>query len=159
MPGSAQSLNQTSLAQAAAGGMPGERPDFRTVDPSNDTFGQSYTGHLVPEAQDIACAAHDAFLSWRRTPLDRRGELMREAAAMLRRRQQDFAELMTAEMGKTRKEGLAEIEKCAFNCEHFAENARLCLARESVNMGAPKAFVTYNPLGVVLAVMPRNFPF
>jgi succinate-semialdehyde dehydrogenase/glutarate-semialdehyde dehydrogenase len=78
---------------------------------------------------------------------------------MLRRRQQDFAELMTAEMGKTRKEGLAEIEKCAFNCEHFAENARLYLARESVNMGAPKAFVTYNPLGVVLAVMPWNFPF
>jgi len=84
---------------------------------------------------------------------------MREAAAVLRRRQQDFAELMTAEMGKTRKDGPAEIEKCAFNCDHFAEHAKHYLAREAVDMGGPKAFVTYSPLGVVLAVMPWNFPF
>jgi succinate-semialdehyde dehydrogenase / glutarate-semialdehyde dehydrogenase len=159
MPGSAQSLNQTSSAQPAAGGVPGDRPEFRTVDPSNGAAGRTYEGHSAPEAQEIARAAHEAFLSWRRTPLDRRGELMREAAAVLRRRQQDFAELMTAEMGKTRKDGVAEIEKCAFNCEHFAEHAARYLAREPVDMGGAKAFVTYNPLGVVLAVMPWNFPF
>lgn len=84
---------------------------------------------------------------------------MREAASVLRRRQHEFAQLMTAEMGKTRKEGFAEIEKCAFNCEHFAEHAKHYLAREPVDLGGPKAFVTYNPLGVILAVMPWNFPF
>src|SRR3954447_13317709 len=66
---------------------------------------------------------------------------------------------MTAEMGKILKEGRAEIEKCAFNCDHFAENAHTYLAREPVDLGGPRAFVTFNPLGVVLAVMPWNFPF
>ena len=159
MPESAQSLDQTSSAQRAAGGVSGERPDFTTVDPANGAAGRRYTAHSAPEAQEIACAAHEAFLSWRRTSLDRRSELMREAAAVLRRRQQDFAELMTAEMGKTRNDGVAEIEKCAFNCDHFAEHAKHYLAREAVDMGGPKAFVTYSPLGVVLAVMPWNFPF
>src|SRR3954464_2546451 len=65
---------------------------------------------------------------------------------------------MTAEMGKILKDGRAEIEKCAFNCDHFAENARTFLAREPVDLGGPRAFVTFNPLGVVLAVMPWNFP-
>jgi len=66
---------------------------------------------------------------------------------------------MTAEMGKTLTEGRAEIEKCAFNCDYFAENAERFLGRRSIDIGGPKTFVTYNPLGVILAVMPWNFPF
>jgi succinate-semialdehyde dehydrogenase/glutarate-semialdehyde dehydrogenase len=62
-------------------------------------------------------------------------------------------------MGKTLTEGLAEIEKCATNCDYFAEHAEGFLARRPVDMGGPKAFVTFNPIGVVLAVMPWNFPF
>jgi succinate-semialdehyde dehydrogenase/glutarate-semialdehyde dehydrogenase len=84
---------------------------------------------------------------------------MRGAAASLRKRKDEFAELMTAEMGKTRAEGLAEVEKCAGNCDFFAEHAESFLAREPIDMGGPKAFVTFNPLGVVLAIMPWNFPF
>jgi len=84
---------------------------------------------------------------------------MRAAAAGLRRRRDEFAALMTAEMGKVHAEGLAEVEKCASNCDYFADNAERFLARRPVEMGGPKAFVTYNPLGVVLAVMPWNFPF
>ena len=84
---------------------------------------------------------------------------MKAAAAVLRRRKAEFAELMTAEMGKTRTEGLAEIEKCAFNCEFFADHAESFLAREPVDLGGPKAFITFNPLGPVLAIMPWNFPF
>jgi succinate-semialdehyde dehydrogenase/glutarate-semialdehyde dehydrogenase len=66
---------------------------------------------------------------------------------------------MTAEMGKPHADGLAEVEKCATNCDFYAEHAAIFLARRPVEMGGPKAFVTYNPLGVVLAVMPWNFPF
>lgn len=66
---------------------------------------------------------------------------------------------MTEEMGKAHTEGLAEVEKCAFNCDWFADHAERLLAREAVDMGGPKAFVTYNPLGTVLAIMPWNFPF
>ncbi len=84
---------------------------------------------------------------------------MREAAAVLRRRQDDFAALMSAEMGKTLTDGRAEVGKCAFNCDYFAEHAEGFLADQPVDMGGPKAFITFNPLGVVLAVMPWNFPF
>src|SRR5450631_3328655 len=84
---------------------------------------------------------------------------MRGAAQVLRRRSDEFAELMTAEMGKTLTEGRSEIAKSAFNCDYFAENGERFLARREIDIGGPKAFVTYNPLGVVLAVMPWNFPF
>jgi succinate-semialdehyde dehydrogenase/glutarate-semialdehyde dehydrogenase len=84
---------------------------------------------------------------------------MRNAAATLRNRKDELAGLMTAEMGKTRTEGLGEIEKCAFNCDFFAEKAEQFLTREPIDIGGPKAFVTFNPLGTVLAIMPWNFPF
>jgi succinate-semialdehyde dehydrogenase/glutarate-semialdehyde dehydrogenase len=137
----------------------GGRPRLETVDPATGENGRVYDGHTREEAIAIAGAAREVFGEWRRTSYAHRAQLMKRAAAVLRARQDEFAELMTAEMGKTRKEGRAEIEKCAFNCDHFAENAQHYLAREPVDLGGPKAFVTYNPLGVVLAVMPWNFPF
>src|SRR3954465_10963677 len=66
---------------------------------------------------------------------------------------------MTAEMGKTLSDGRAEVEKCAVQCDWFADHAHEYLAEERADIGGPEAFVTYNPLGVVLAVMPWNFPF
>jgi succinate-semialdehyde dehydrogenase/glutarate-semialdehyde dehydrogenase len=113
----------------------------------------------VDEALEIAGLARAAFDSWRRTPFAERAGLMKAAAAKLRQRQDEFAELMTAEMGKPLKEGRAEIEKCAFNCDFFANKAETFLSRELVDVGGARAFVTYNPIGVVLAVMPWNFPF
>jgi succinate-semialdehyde dehydrogenase/glutarate-semialdehyde dehydrogenase len=135
------------------------RPLLTTVDPSNGRPGSSYQGHTQGEALAIARAARKAFEGWRRTPFAERAALMKSAARVLRRRRDEFAELMTAEMGKTRREGRAEIEKCAFNCDHFADHAERYLGREPVDVGGPKAFVAFNPLGVVLAVMPWNFPF
>ncbi|MFC3067978.1 NAD-dependent succinate-semialdehyde dehydrogenase [Phenylobacterium soli] len=138
----------------------GAAPRLIAVDPATDRPGQSYRGHTSEEAKGFAREAHAAWLGWRRTSFAERAERMRAAAAVLRRRQAEFAALMTAEMGKTRTEGLAEIEKCAVNCDWFAEHAEGFLARRPVDMGpGSKAFVTFNPLGVVLAVMPWNFPF
>lgn len=137
----------------------GERPRFSTTDPSTGGKGRTYEGHTRDEALGIARDVRRAFEDWRRTSFAERAALMRNAAAVLRRRQDEFAGLMTSEMGKPVKEGRAEIEKCAFNCDHFAENAERYLAREPIDLGGPKAFVTYNPVGVVLAVMPWNFPF
>ncbi len=139
--------------------MASERPVFKTEDPSTGKPGRSYEGHSRKEALAIAGEAREAFETWRRLSFGERGELMRAAAATLRGRQNELAGLMTAEMGKVRTEGLAEIEKCAFNCDYFAGNAARFLARETIEMGGPKAFVTYNPLGTVLAIMPWNFPF
>lgn len=135
------------------------RPRFDTVDPATGDPGRSYEGHTRDEALAIAREARSAFEDWRRTSFSERAAFMKRAAEILRRRQDEFADIMTAEMGKLRKDGKAEIEKCAFNCDHFAQNAEGYLAREPVDLGGPKVFVTYNPLGVVLAVMPWNFPF
>ncbi len=135
------------------------RPTFQTVDPSSATPGECYDGHTRQEALSIAREARAAFPDWRRRSFAERAQLMHAAASGLRRRKGEFAELMTAEMGKTRTEGLAEIEKCAFNCDFFADHAEGFLAREPVDMGGPKAFIAFNPLGTVLAIMPWNFPF
>ena len=146
-------------AEREPGNRSGSKPRLGTVDPSTGRPGRSYEGHTPEEAHAVARDVRVAFESWRRTSFADRARLMKAAAGVLRRRQEEFAELMTSEMGKTRKEGLAEIEKCAFNCDYFAENAERFLAREPVDLGGPKAFVTYNPLGTVLAIMPWNFPF
>jgi succinate-semialdehyde dehydrogenase/glutarate-semialdehyde dehydrogenase len=135
------------------------RPRLTVIDPATGEPGRVHEGHTRAEAQAIAARTRGAFLGWRATPIEQRAALMGQAAAVLRRRAAEFAELMTAEMGKPHADGLAEIEKCAFNCDVYAEQAAAFLRRRPVDVGGPKAFVTYNPLGVVLAVMPWNFPF
>jgi len=84
---------------------------------------------------------------------------MHAIAGLLRARARPLAELMAREMGKPVRDGVAEAQKCATACEHYAEHAERLLAREPVATEAHKSFVTFNPLGVVLAVMPWNFPF
>ncbi|HEY8579619.1 MAG TPA: NAD-dependent succinate-semialdehyde dehydrogenase [Beijerinckiaceae bacterium] len=136
-----------------------QRPRFRTVDPASGEAGRVYDGHTLAEAQGFAADARRAFEAWSRASFAERARPMREAARLLRARADEFATLMTREMGKTRKDGLAEIEKCAGHCDWAAENAERLLAREPVDLGGAKAFVVHRPLGVVLAVMPWNFPF
>jgi len=148
-----------TLPNTSAQPFPEERPRFQPVDPSNEKPGPVYEGHTRADACAIAHRVRHSFEDWRHVPFRERARLMRAAAQMLRRRRGEFAGLMTSEMGKVRKEGLAEIDKCAANCEYFAANAERFLAKERVDMDGPKSFVTFNPLGVILAVMPWNFPF
>src|SRR2546430_502658 len=103
--------------------------------------------------------AHNAFLEWRERPIAERALPMRALAALLRERSDRYARLATLEMGKPIAEAKAEIEKCAFGCEHFAENAAGYLADEEIRANARRSIVAFQPLGVVLAVMPWNFPF
>jgi succinate-semialdehyde dehydrogenase/glutarate-semialdehyde dehydrogenase len=138
---------------------PATRPLFETVDPATLLAGKAYPGHSPEQAAAKASRSAQAQREWRRTGFDVRSRLMRAAAGVLRARRDEFAALMTAEMGKTVADGRAEIDKCASACEHFAEHAPGYLARQSIDVEGAKAFVTFNPLGVVLAVMPWNFPF
>lgn len=140
------------------------RPSFPVTDPASGKPGATIEGHSPAEAKAIVAATRKAFEAWRRVSYADRAKLMHAAAANLRRRKDAFAALMTAEMGKTVTGGLAEIEKCAFNCEYFADHAGDFLKDEPIDMSGPggkgpDAFITVNPLGVVLAVMPWNFPF
>ncbi len=139
------------------------KPSFTPVNPATGQAGQPVQGHSAQEALDIAVASAEAQKAWRGTSFAHRAALMKTAAQVLRRRKDELATLMTAEMGKTLTDGRAEVEKCAFNCDHFADHAETYLSREDVDLSdasgpGPKAFVTFNPLGVVLAVMPWNFP-
>ncbi|MDE2467207.1 MAG: NAD-dependent succinate-semialdehyde dehydrogenase [Bradyrhizobium sp.] len=140
---------------------------FQTVNPATGENGPAYDGHTVEQAISIAAEVHQAQVHWRRTPFSARSGLMKGAAQAIRRNRERYARLMTDEMGKTITDGLAELDKCASCCEFFAANAEEFLrpiprdmsANHAGPRPAPRAFVTFNPLGVILAVMPWNFPF
>ncbi len=103
--------------------------------------------------------AAQAAAVWRATPFAERARLMRHTAALLRQNAAAYARLVTLEMGKLLREAQAEIEKCAWGCEYFAENAEAFLRDEAVATDAARSYVTYQPLGTLLAIMPWNFPF
>jgi len=99
------------------------------------------------------------FAEFRKVPFAERARLMQRAGDILEREKQEFARLMTLEMGKTIGSAVAEAAKCATACRYYAENAERFLADELVETTAARSYVRYQPLGIVLAVMPWNFPF
>ena len=114
----------------------------------------------TPEQIDRALsAAQDAFRRWRATTFAERAALTRQAAAYLRQQRRRLAGIITAEMGKPIVEAEAEIDKCAWNCDFYAENAERFLADEPHPSAASESYVEFTPLGTVLAIMPWNFPF
>src|SRR5690606_1805329 len=98
-------------------------------------------------------------LDWRTTTFSQRAELLRRAASLLRERKTDLARLMAGEMGKPLPQGISETEKCALACDHYADRAEEYLAPVSIPTEAAKSIVLHQPLGVILAIMPWNFPF
>jgi succinate-semialdehyde dehydrogenase / glutarate-semialdehyde dehydrogenase len=103
--------------------------------------------------------AADRFESWRKTSFEERANLMMKAAKELKENSREYAETITAEMGKPITQSIAEVEKCAWVCEYYAKNAEAHLASENIETDAAKSYVAYEPLGVVMAVMPWNYPF
>ena len=103
--------------------------------------------------------ANERFLSWRTTGFAHRAERMRKAGAILRANAKDYGRLMAQEMGKPIKDGIGEANKSALGCDYYADHAEKFLTPEIVPTDAKKSFIAYQPLGVVLAVMPWNFPF
>jgi len=132
---------------------------IEVIDPTSGRILRTYDEMSDQEVERILDGAHRAFLDWRKTSFAERSELMGRAAAVLRENADEYARLMAEEMGKPVVEGRAEAQKCAWVCEFYAENAERFLASESVETDASESFVAHRPLGVVLAVMPWNFPF
>ena len=100
-----------------------------------------------------------AFGAWRDTPVATRTNLVKNLSNHLRAEKRKYGELVTQEMGKPIRESAAEIEKCAWLCDYYAENAEQFLSPEEIRTEAKKSLVVFEPLGLVLAVMPWNFPF
>jgi len=132
---------------------------FRTINPASGAVVAGYEETSPEAVQAIIASAHQAYLAWRNTKFGERAALMRRAAEVLRGNARDYARLMAEEMGKPVRDGVAEIQKCAGACDYFAESAERFLAPEPVATEARKSYVAFYPLGVVLAVMPWNFPF
>jgi len=130
-----------------------------TINPADGktvrTF-EPYSAARVNEALDRAVTA---FRQHRRTSFAERATHMRKAADLLNAECRELGRLMTIEMGKPIKAAMAEAEKCATACSYYVENAEKFLADEPVVMEGGKSFVAFQPLGVVLAIMPWNFPF
>ena len=128
------------------------------VNPATGETVATYDEMTPGDAAAAVAAAHQAFLDWRRVGFDQRSCLMRQAGEQLRTRQEDLALLMAREMGKPVKEGRAEVAKCAMVCDYYADRAPGFLADEAIETEATRSYVAFRPLGVVLAVMPWNFP-
>ncbi len=132
---------------------------LKSVNPAKGEVVASYDRHTPDEVGRIISLAGSEQEKWAVADTGQRSALMAGVAKRLREHARDYARLITAEMGKPVSQSLAEVEKCAGVCEYYAENAGRYLEREYVEAGGAESFVTFSPLGVVLAVMPWNFPF
>ena len=132
---------------------------IRSVNPATEEVLQTYEMHSAGQIDHALHAADRAFQQWRESPFSLRSDLTHRAASLLREQKSWLSGIMSAEMGKPIVESEAEIEKCAWNCDYYAENAERFLRDEPRESGASCSYVQYMPLGTVLAVMPWNFPF
>jgi len=132
---------------------------MRAINPANGKPLKEYDEMSEAEVASTIEKVDHAFRNWRETSFGERASLMRNAARILKEGARDYGALMCMEMGKILRDGIAEAEKCAWVCEYYADNAEHFLQEEEVETDASRSFVTFNPLGVVLAVMPWNFPF
>lgn len=130
-----------------------------TRNPANDGVLESYSVFNPSEISEAITHTHEAYLKWRRTPVQLRCDLLLSVAEQLRTQRETLAKLICMEMGKPLVQALAEVEKCEWVCQFYAENATAFLQDEKIASDFKDSFVTFEPLGVVLAVMPWNFPF
>ncbi len=163
------------MATKAKRAKPGRKDVKRAVNPATGEVVREYENHTPNEVRERVARAHEAFLAWSRKPLAERAGVLRRAADLLEDREERLARLMAEEMGKPFAEGKQEVAKCAWACRHYADAAAGYLADEPVETHGQSAgqsagqrageradecaFVCYRPLGVVLAIMPWNFPF
>ncbi|MCL9685577.1 NAD-dependent succinate-semialdehyde dehydrogenase [Legionella maioricensis] len=132
---------------------------IQTINPATEETLDSYECLSESLINKKIESGHEAYLSWKKTSFSQRQGLMLQLARVLKERRDELALLMSQEMGKPITAGKAEIDKCAWVCEHYAEHAETYLAPRFIQTEMKKAKVCYNPLGIVFAIMPWNFPF
>ena len=131
---------------------------FDIINPASGEKINSFEAMSDDQVQGILEQCAQAQRDWATSAITERARLMKCVAQTLLSNKEQYARMMTTEMGKIYVQGIAEVEKCALGCEFYADNAEKFLAAEDIDSEAQHSFVTYKPLGVVLAVMPWNFP-
>jgi succinate-semialdehyde dehydrogenase / glutarate-semialdehyde dehydrogenase len=132
---------------------------YASLNPANNQLVKSFPSWNEAQLHAALQKNHVAQMAWAATSFEHRSQLMTRAAELLRQKRDDYAAIMTLEMGKLTKEARAEVDKCALNCDYYAVNAAPFLDDEATRSDAGRSYVGYFPLGTVLGVMPWNFPF
>lgn len=130
-----------------------------SINPSTGERIKEYLKWSDDDVSEVIGQVHDVWLDWRGTSFSERGRLMSALANSLRQKKEDLARTITMEMGKPIHEARAEIDKCALACDYFGEHAETFLHIERIGSDAGKSYVRFDPLGIILAIMPWNFPF
>jgi succinate-semialdehyde dehydrogenase / glutarate-semialdehyde dehydrogenase len=132
---------------------------YTAVDPADGRETLSVPDLTADELERAVAAAHAAATGWRSSPFAERSGAMRRAAGILRARADEFGRVMAREMGKPLAQGVGEAEKCAWVCDYYADHAEAFLRSVEAPTDARRSYWSYEPIGLVLAVMPWNFPF
>ncbi|MCG1036529.1 NAD-dependent succinate-semialdehyde dehydrogenase [Polaribacter sargassicola] len=130
-----------------------------SINPTTEKEIASYNRISIKETENKIVIANKTYQSWKKTSFKERAILMHKLADILETNKEKYAQIATEEMGKIITQSVKEIEKCALVCRYYADNAEKLLANETIKTEASKSYVTYQPLGAVLAIMPWNFPF
>jgi len=134
-------------------------PKIETINPSTGKVIAAYDNESPEQVNRKVKFAREAFSKWKKLDLAERAEYMRRLGRVMRKNREEYARLVTEEMGKPVRQSLAEIEKCAWVCDYYAERAEVFLRDEIIPTEFRKSFVSFEPLGVVACIMPWNFPF
>jgi succinate-semialdehyde dehydrogenase/glutarate-semialdehyde dehydrogenase len=129
-----------------------------SINPATGKIIHEYKVHTPQEVSEKISRAHACFEKWRKEPIETRAEALKKVAAVLTKNKDSYARLITDEMGKPLVQAVAEVEKCASTAKYYAENGPKFLADEIVKTEYQKSYVTFQPLGIILGVMPWNFP-
>lgn len=132
---------------------------IKSVNPANGKVINTYTTHTNAQVLKKIAQTNAAWYQWKLTGFEERASLLKKMSAVLLERKDELASLMALEMGKPLSQGVGEVEKCAAVCTYYADNAQSFLQDQIIETDAAKSFVTFQPIGIVLAIMPWNFPF
>jgi succinate-semialdehyde dehydrogenase/glutarate-semialdehyde dehydrogenase len=132
--------------------------EILSINPANSKVNKKYKAHTAKQVQQRIAQTHKVWQQWKHSTFPERAGLLNKLATVITDRKNELAHLMAIEMGKPLKQGIAEAEKCAAVCTYYANNAEDFLKEQLIATDATKSYVTFQPIGVVLAIMPWNFP-
>ncbi|MFH1101004.1 MAG: NAD-dependent succinate-semialdehyde dehydrogenase [Methanobacteriota archaeon] len=130
-----------------------------SINPATEEILKKFTEWDTKKINTQLINSQHAFNDWKKVDYSERSKLLKNIAQILRKNKQKYAHLMTLEMGKPITQSEAEVEKCVWVCEYYAEHGKQFLKNEYIDTGVNTSYVRFSPLGIILAVMPWNFPF
>lgn len=132
---------------------------IHTLNPANGKIIKTFEEYSSTDILRIIESAYNQFNKWKEVPFSEKNIFMKRVSEILRYKKNEYGKILTLEMGKTITQAEAEVEKCAWVCDYYAENAEKILSNEFIPTDASESYIRFDPLGIILAIMPWNFPF